>query len=72
MSALENIVEELKTLTPRKLAVAADYIHQLKSTSDAERRRALDRAYGCLSDEEASSMERAIETICERIPALQC
>ena len=61
MSALETIVEELKTLPPKKLAVAGDYIHQLKSTTDAERRRALDRAYGCLTEEEGNSMEQAIQ-----------
>jgi hypothetical protein len=69
VSALESIVEELKTLPPKKLAVAADYIHQLKTTSDAERLRALERAYGCLSEEEGNSMERAIEENCERIDA---
>ena len=69
MSALESIVEELKALPPKKLAVAADYIHHLKSSTDAERRRALDRAYGCLTEEEAESMEKAIEANCERIDA---
>ncbi len=62
-------MEELKTLPAKKLAVAADYIHQLKSAADAERKRALDRAYGCLTEEEADSMERAIEANCERIDA---
>ena len=69
MSALESIVEELKALPPKKLAVAADYIHQLKTTSDTERHRALQRAYGCLTEEEGNSMERAIEENCERIDA---
>jgi len=50
MSALEIIVEELKALPPGKLAAAADYIHQLKETSLAERRHALDRAFGCLTE----------------------
>ena len=69
MSALESIVEELKTLPPKKLAVAADYIHQLKSGTDTERRRALDRAYGCLTPGEADSLEQAIAANCERIDA---
>ena len=69
MSALETIMEELKTLPPKKLAVAADYIHQLKSGTDTERRRALDRAYGCLTAEEADSMEKAIAANCEKIDA---
>ena len=71
MSALETIVEELKTLPPKRLAGAASYIHQLKSHTDAERRRALDRAYGCLTEEEAGSMAKAIEANCERIDAGQ-
>ncbi len=71
MSALETIVEELKTLPPKKLAVAGEYIHQLKSTTDAERRRALDRAYGCLTEEESDSLEKAIHANCERIDASQ-
>ena len=61
MSAIETIVEELKTLPPQKLAAAAGYIHQLKATTDVERRRALDRAYGCLTEEEATALEQAIE-----------
>ena len=69
MSALEPIAEELKTLPPKRLAVAAGYIHQFKSSTDAERRRALDRAYGCLTEEEADSMGKAIEINCERLDA---
>lgn len=71
MSALESIVEELKMLPPKKLAVAASYIHQLRSHTDTEGRRALDRAYGCLTEEEAGSMEKAIAANCERIDASQ-
>ena len=67
MSALEIIVEELKALPAGKLAAAADYIHQLKATTDAERRHALDRAFGCLTEEEAKTMEEAIQSI--RSPA---
>jgi hypothetical protein len=71
MSALEIIVEELKALPPGKLAAAADYIHQLKETSLAERRHALDRAFGCLTEEEGRAMEAAIQANCERIDASQ-
>jgi len=71
MSALETLVEELRTLPPGKLAAAADYIHRLKAASEADRRRALDRAYGCLTDEEAKAMEEAIQANCERIDASQ-
>ena len=71
MSTLETIVEELKLLPPVKLGEAADYIHRLKETLAAERGRALDRAYGCLSEEEAGAMERAIQGNCERVDAGQ-
>ncbi len=71
MSALEVIVEELKTLPPKKLREAADYIHHLKEPTPAERQQALDRAYGCLTDDEADVMENAIQSNCERIDASQ-
>lgn len=35
MSKLETIVEELKSLPPTKLAVAAEYVHRLKESVDA-------------------------------------
>ncbi len=69
MSELELIVEELKTLPPEKLHDAAAYVHRLSETGIEERRAALDRAFGCLSDEVAKSFEEAIETNCERIDA---
>lgn len=71
MSVLETVVEELKTLPASGLAAAADYIHQLKRSSAAERKRALERAFGCLSPNEADEMERAIAANCERIDASQ-
>ena len=69
MSELEMIVEELKTLPPQKLQDAAGYIHRLSEMGRAHRRAALERAYGCLSEEDAMEMEKAIETNCERIDA---
>ena len=69
MSTLELIVKDLKTLPPAKLGQAADYIHHLKTVTAAERRAALDRAYGCLTEQEAKEMEEAITTNCERIDA---
>jgi hypothetical protein len=71
MSALETVVEELKTLPPKKLAAAADYVHRLKETSRAERSRALDRAHGSLTGAEADALAAAIHDNCERIDAGQ-
>ena len=71
MSTLEVIVEELKTLPTPSLAAAASYVHQLKLASAADRWRALDRAFGCLSTAEADDLERAVQAHCERIDAGQ-
>jgi hypothetical protein len=71
MSKLEAVVEELKALPPTGLAAAADFIHQLKASDAAKREHALDRAFGCLSADEADAMERAITANCERIDASQ-
>ncbi len=71
MSTLETTVEELKSLPPAKLAEAAGYIHKLKMASNSESRRALERAFGCLTPSEAEEMERAIASTCERIDASQ-
>ncbi|MBI4024782.1 MAG: hypothetical protein HY360_07350 [Verrucomicrobia bacterium] len=67
MSTLEIIVEELKTLPPAKLDQAASFIHRLRENGAADRRAALERAYGCLTEEEAGEMQKAIEANCERI-----
>ena len=61
------IVEELKTLPPNKLDEARNLIHNLKETNQIERQSALDRAFGCLTEDEARQMEKAIEDNCERI-----
>jgi len=67
VSPLENIVEDLKSLPPPKLKMAADYIQRLKDTSQEERQAALARTFGCLSPEEADQMEKVIEEGCEQI-----
>jgi hypothetical protein len=67
VSPLENIVDDLKSLPPDRLAVAANLIRQLKPISQVEREAALARTFGCLSREEADEMERVIEEGCEQI-----
>jgi hypothetical protein len=67
VSPLENIVEDLKTLPPDRLEMAASYIRRLKPISQAEREAALARTFGCLSPEEADELERVIEEGCEQI-----
>jgi hypothetical protein len=67
VSPIENIVEDLKSLPPARLEVAADFVHRLKRISQAEREAALARTFGCLSPEEADEMERVIEEGCEQV-----
>ncbi|HEV1284956.1 MAG TPA: hypothetical protein VNU44_06580 [Bryobacteraceae bacterium] len=64
---LDAILEELKTLPPGGLERAADYIHRLHSASRAERKAALRRSAGSLTDEEADELARHIEEGCENI-----
>jgi hypothetical protein len=67
MSKLETIVEELKALPQERLDRAADYIHRLKTISEAERKAIIDRTAGSLTAVEADELERIINEGCERI-----
>lgn len=67
VSPLDNIVDDLKTLPPGKLEVAADFVHRLKQIGDEERQTILAQTFGSLSAEDADAMEKAIEEGCERI-----
>ena len=67
VSPLENIVEDLKSLPPARLEVAADFVHRLKRISEEECQAILARTAGALSPEEADELERVIEEGCEKI-----
>ena len=67
MSPLENIVEDLRSLPPARLEVAADFVHRLKRISEEERQAILSQTAGSLSAEDADAMEKAIEECCEQI-----
>jgi len=71
MTRLEATVEELKNLSATQLEQAANFIHGLKVAGISDRKQALDRAFGCLTNKQAEEMERAIEQNCERIDASQ-
>lgn len=71
MSTLEAIVQDLKTLPPQSLEVAAFYVHQLKLGGTENRQRALESAFGSISVADADEMERAIRANCEKIDADQ-
>jgi hypothetical protein len=66
-SRLESIVEDLKSLPPNRLASAADYIHKLRTISDAERSAIIDRTAGSLTAEEGEELDRIIEEGCEQL-----
>jgi hypothetical protein len=67
VAKLQDIVEELKTLPPERLARVADYIHRLHSASQQERKALLQRTAGSLSNEEADDLARIIEEGCEQV-----
>lgn len=67
VSPLESIVEDLKTLPPARLEVAADFVRRLSRISEEERQAILARTFGSLSAEDADAMEKAIEEGCEQI-----
>ena len=67
VSPLENIVEDLKSLPPARLEVAADFVQRLKRISEEDRQAILARTAGALSPEEADELERVIEEGCEKV-----
>jgi hypothetical protein len=67
VSSLEFILEDLKTLPPNRLESAADYIHKLRTISDAERAAIIDRTAGSLTPEEGDELARIIEEGCEQL-----
>jgi hypothetical protein len=67
VSKLETIVEELKTLPPDGLDIAADYIHRLKTISRTDRIAIIERTGGSLTPQEGDELARIIEEGCERI-----
>jgi len=67
VTKLESILEDLKTLPPNRLESAADYIHKLRTISDAERDAIIDRTAGSLTPEEGDELARIIEEGCEQL-----
>ena len=67
MSALEAIVEDLKTLPPGKVEDAAWFVHALAMDSAKARTAMLKRTATALSAEDVDEMEEAIAEICEDV-----
>ena len=58
-----------------QMGIAADYIHRLRTISDAERAAIIDRTAGSLTAEEGDELARIIEDGCEQIDeetSLEC
>lgn len=66
MSSLELAVATLRSLPEVFQGQAVEFIHKLHAATREERREALRRTAGCLTDEEADEMKRAIEESFER------
>lgn len=60
MTALEEIVEDLKGLPPAKLEEAAALIRRLQAEEKTQRDAALRRSAAILSPEEGADLERVI------------
>jgi hypothetical protein len=67
MSSIEKVYEDLRTLTPDKLEVAAEFVHRLAWLSEQERRAIFTRTAGALSPVDADELKREIESGCERV-----
>lgn len=66
-SNIKSILKDLKTLPPDRLESVADYVHKLRSISDAERTAIIDRTAGSLTAAEGEELNRIIEEGCEQI-----
>lgn len=67
MSSLELAVATLRSLPEAFQGQAVEFIHKLHAATREERREALRKTAGCLTDEEADNMKRAIEESFERV-----
>jgi hypothetical protein len=64
---LDAIVEDLKSLPPGRLRIAADFIQRLRQGCPEERQALLAETFGRLSVEEAAELERIIEGGCANV-----
>jgi hypothetical protein len=67
MSALETIVEDLKSLPDDKVDDAAWFVHALVVDSTKARAAMLKRTATALSPEDVDEMEKAIAETCEEV-----
>lgn len=65
MGSIERTVAQLRSLPPSCQGQVEEYIHQLHAASRTERLEALKKTAGCLTNEEADTLEKIIQRCCE-------
>jgi len=65
MGSIERTVAQLRSLPPASQGQVEEYIHQLHAATRAERLEALKSTAGCLTKEEADTLEQIIQKCCE-------
>ena len=67
VSQIDAIIENLKSLSPLKLEMAADYIQRLTKNNQDQRDIVLARTSGSLPSDIADAIKREVEEGCEKI-----
>lgn len=60
MGSIERTVAQLRSLPPTCQGQVEEYIHQLHAATRAERIEALKSTSGCLTNEEADTLDRVL------------
>ena len=58
---------DLESLSATALQSVADFVHQMRQRSSADRQAAFAAIFGCMTKDEADTFDRVIEEDCERI-----
>ena len=64
MTVQETIVADLEVLPAAALQKVADYVHQMRERTTADRQVAFEASFGSMTDEEADAFDRVIEEGC--------
>ncbi len=67
MTVRQSIIADLEALPVTALQSVADYVHQMRQRTTADRQAAFDATFGSMTKEEADAFDRVIEEGCERI-----
>ena len=67
MTVQQSILADLEALPSTALQRVADFVHQMRQITTADRQAAFDASFGCMTKAEADAFDRVIEDGCERI-----